>query len=442
MAVLPTRLGFALSVAVAVAGAGGACSRPTSENIQLWKTTQKGPDRLRETLADHAVAPSLRGEAAAALVDINQAEDVDTAMASMPAQDRVDIAKTLEPAYEVAMKDPSPERALAFRDALFSLRQGLSGDEQKRIDAALLPAIEASLKAGKLQQGRHSVEKMLTAIGSDSGAMLVRVLGDADAPYPAAAEFLAKVGDEAAREQGAAALIARGPKIKAAEKQHPDRFYHAVGVLGGPSALKFLEEKASGSDKSDPSRDKEEALLATRALGERRDPAVLPFALKVAGDPKADKALRDQMFGVVEGIGGLEAEKGLLAIISSDKEEIVRYRAFESVLAARKTAGIEPGLEAFPASASYKKVDVDDLLVKLIEKLGDGARPELLKTLASRVPLARMTAAMALEQMGRAADAGALEKLAGDSAPVKGFPAGETVGKAATRAAEAAKKRS
>jgi len=188
--------------------------------------------------------------------------------------------------------------------------------------------------------------------------------------------------------------------------------------------------------------DKTEALLATRALGERRDAAVLPFALKVAGDPKADKALRDEMFGVVEGIGGLEAERGLLAIISSDKEEIVRYRAFESALAARKAPAIRPALEAFPSSASYKKVDVDDLLVKLIEKLGDSARPELVKTLGSSSPLARMTAAMALEQMGRSADAGALDKLAGDSAPVKGFPAGEPVGKAATRAAQSARKRS
>ena len=70
-------------------------------------------------------------------------------------------------------------------------------------------------------------------------------------------------------------------------------------------------------------------------------------------------------FGLVR---GLEAEKGLLGIIGSDKEEIVRYRAFEAVLTARKADGIVPALEAFPASAAYKKVDVDDLLVKLIEK--------------------------------------------------------------------------
>jgi HEAT repeat protein len=169
---------------------------------------------------------------------------------------------------------------------------------------------------------------------------------------------------------------------------------------------------------------------------------VLPFALKIASDSKADKTVRDEMFGVIETIGGLDAEKGLLSVISSDREEIVRYRAFESMLAARKADGIQPALEAFPASASYKKVDVDDLMVKLIEKLGASARPALVKTLGSRTPLARMTAAMALEQVGRAPDAPALEKLAGDSSPVKGFPAGETVGKAAARAAEAAKKRS
>src|SRR5262249_431480 len=80
---------------------------------------------------------------------------------------------------------------------------------------------------------------------------------------------------------------------------------------------------------------------------------------------------------------------------------------------AGRGGGTQPGLEAFPASASYKKVDVDDLLVKLIEKLGAPARPALVQTLASRAALARMTAVMALEQIGRAPDAAALEKLQG-----------------------------
>jgi hypothetical protein len=422
------------SSALLLAAVACGCNKPTSDSIQLWKTTQKGPERLHDALADHGVAPKLRAEAAVAMVDIGHAEEVDTVMAQLPADDRAEIAKTLAPAYEAAMTAQGAEgtRALDYRDALFSLRQSVPAEEQKRIDAVLLPALENEMKAGKVRQGRHSLDKMLTAIGSDSSAMLVRVLGT-DAPYGQVADLLAKVGDEAARDKGAATLIARAPKLKTTDKR-PDLFYKAVGTLGGPTAVKFLEEKVTSGDKED-------ALMATRALGERRDPVVLPFALKIAADTKADKTLRDEMFGVIEGIGGLDSEKGLVGIISSDKDEIVRYRAFESILAARKADGIQPGLEAFPASAAYKKVDVDDLMVKLIEKQGAAARPALVKTLASRAPLARMTAAMALEQIGRAPDAPALEKLAGDSAPVKGFPAGETVGKEAARAAEAVKKR-
>jgi HEAT repeat protein len=417
-------------------GVSGGCNRPSSDNIQLWKTTEKGPERLHDALADHGVQPRLRAEAAAALVDIGRSEEVDTVMAQLSADERAEIAKTLEPLYEVGMKDPAPDRALTYRDALFSLRQGLNPDDQKRIDAALLTEIEGEIKAGKLRQGRHSLDKMLTAIGPDAAAMLARVLAT-DVPYLQAAELLAKIGDDATRERGAAALIARAPQLKdrAQEKAHPEQFYKAIGGLGGPTAVKFLESKVTGPNKED-------AQLATRALGERRDPAILPFALKVAADPKADKTVRDEMFGVIETIGGLEAQKGLAEIISSDKEEVVRYRAFESMLAAGKADAIQPALEAFPASATYKKVDVDDLLVKLIEKLGQPARPALVKTLGSRVPLARMTAAMALEQVGRASDAPELEKLAGDSSPVKGFPAGDTVGKQATRAADVVKKRS
>ena len=420
------------AVLVAVCPMVGGCNKPTSDSIQQWKTTQKGPERLHDTLADHSVPAKLRAEAAIAMIDIGHAEEVDTVMGGVSADDRAEMAKTLVPGYEAAMGADRGERGLAYRDALFSLRQSVPAEDRKRIDAVLLASLEEDFKAGKLRQGRHSLDKMLTAMGPDASAMLVRVLA-MDVPYAQAAQVLAKIGDEASRDKGAAALIARIPKLKTTDKR-PDLVYKALGGLGGPTAVKYLEEKVTSADKED-------ALMAARALGERRDPAVLPFALKIAGDSKADKTMRDEMFGVVEGIGGLDSEKALVGIISSDKDEIVRYRAFESILAARKADGIQPGLEAFPASASYKKVDVDDLLVKLIEKQGQPARPALIKTLGSRAPLARMTAAMALEQIGRAPDAQALEKLAGDSAPVKGFPAGETVGKQAAKAAEIVKKR-
>ena len=424
-------------MALGLGGLGLACNKPSSDNIQLWKTTEKGPERLHDALADHGTPARLRAEAAVALVDIGRAEEVDTTFQSLPAEDREEIAKSLEPLFEVAMKDPTPDKALSARDGLYSLRQFVTPDEQKHIDAALLPVLEADLKAGHLKQGRHSVDKMLTAIGSDSGAMLARVLAEPDAAYPQAAELLGKVGDADAREKGGKELVARAKADKPRKKgKEPEgAIFKALGVVGGPTAVTYLEEKVLGANK-------DEAALAVRALQERRDPAVLPFAVKVASDPKADKIVRDEMFGVIEAIGGLEAQRGLLGIISSDKEEIVRYRAFESALTAGKLDAIQPALEAFPAAVSYKKVDVDDLLVKLVEKLGPPARPALVKTLESQAPLARMTALMALEQVGRAPDAPAAQKLAGDSTTVKGFPAGETIGKEAARVAEVLKKKS
>jgi hypothetical protein len=419
--------------------AAAACDKVSSDNIALWKTTQKGPERLRAALADHGVTPHLRAEAAVAMGDIGLAEEVDTTFSALPADDRSAIARELEPIYLAGMRDPSPDKALAARDGFYSLRQFLSGEDQRQIDAALLPALEADLQKGHLRQARHSVDKMMTAVGPASAEMLARVLASPDADHVQAAELLGKLGDAETREKGGAALVthakaAAGQKGGKKGKASAESLFKALGALGGPTAVQFLEDKVTGSDH-------DEAALAVRALQVRRDPAVLPFALKVAADSKANKIVRDEMFGVIEAIGGLEARRGLLEIISSDKEEIVRYRAFESALTAAKVEGVVPALEAFPVTVSYKKVDVDDLLVKLIEKLGPPARPALVGALASRAPLARMTAVLALEQIGKAADAAAVEKLAGDSGTVKGFPAGDTIGKEAVRVADALKKK-
>ena len=85
--------GVILLAAVSVVSLGG-CNKPTSDSIQLWKTTQKGPERLHDALADHSVAPKLRAEAAVAMVDIGRADEVETVVAGLPADDRAEIAKT------------------------------------------------------------------------------------------------------------------------------------------------------------------------------------------------------------------------------------------------------------------------------------------------------------------------------------------------------------
>ena len=182
-----------------------------------------------------------------------------------------------------------------------------------------------------------------------------------DAPYGPPADLLAKIGDDTSRDKGAAALIARAPEAEGG--QAPDLVYKALGRLGGPTAVKFLEEKVTAGNKED-------ALLATRALGERRDPAVLPFALKVAGDPKADKTCATRCSAWSRGSAGWTRRRAW-----SRSSRRTRTRSSATARSNRCWSRARPtassrALEAFPASATYKKVDVDDLLVKLIEKQG------------------------------------------------------------------------
>jgi hypothetical protein len=429
---LGVRVAACVWLAMVTAAGSFACEQVTSDNVALWKTTEKGPVKLAAALRERAVEPKLRAEAAIALIDIGKADEVDSTLAALPANERWDLMKTLVPSLSAAMAQAgSPEKALSYRDALFSLRAGATPEDQGRIDAALLPGIEQALKTGRVPNGRHSVEKILQAMGPSAGATLARLLAEPIPNAGAVAELLARVGDEGARDTGAANLVAR------AGRQHPipDATWKALGQLGGPSAAKFFQDKIEHGDK-------DEARSAARALQQRREPQLLTLALKVAADAGADRTLRDEIFGVVETIGGPQAQAGLIHIIATDKEEMVRYHAFESALAVGKTGALVPALEAFPSGATYKKVDVDDLLVKLIEKLGPSAHPELLKALASKIPLARMTAVMSLEHLGKASDAAPLENLGKDTTMIKGFPAGQTIGKEATRVAAAVRSKS
>jgi len=415
-----------------------ACESVSSEQIEQWKGTQKGPAKIEEALRSAGVAPSLRAQAAAALTDLGMPEKVDEVMAALPANQRWEILKELVPLHAKTMESAPVPKARDARDGLFSARVYAQPDGQKQIDIAILTSLEKDLKDGRFAGGRHSLDKMLTAIGTPSGPMLVRLLSDPKAPYKGLAELLVRVGDESARDKGGAVLVRRA----AAENEIPNDMWIALGTLGGQSVTEFLTQKLV---KSPPA----EAALAAKALQQARYPSVLPLALKIAADPKANNLVRDEVFGVVEKIGGSAAQKGLVEIIAKDKKDLVRYRAYEAALEAGKAEAVLPALQAFSDKVSLRQEDVVDFLVKDITKLGRSAKPAVLDALSSPSALARITAVWALEapsanprqSLGAASDAAALLKLADDKASPRGFPAGVTVGSEARRVAAVLQKR-
>ena len=410
-----------------------ACESVSSERIETWKGTQKGPDKIEAALRGGNVPANLRALAAAALVDIGQPEKVDEIMAAMEAGDRWEILKTLVEIHVKGIASSQVPKAREARDALFSVRQYALPEEQKRIDGVLLASIEKDLAEGRFTGGRHSLDKMLSAIGPASGPMLVKLLGDPKSPYKGLAELLVKVGDEPTRDKGGAALLGR----VSPGKEIPIEMWLALGMIGGPAVTEYLSTKMQ---KGSP----EEAIFAAKALQQARFPTVLPLALKIAADAKANKELRGEAFGVIEKIGGPESQQGLVRIIAGDKNDLVRYRAHEAALEVGKADAIVRALQAFSGKLSFKREDVVDFLVKDISKLGAQAKPQVLAALGSPSALARMTAILALEaplpsnpkgHLGGPEDAAAVLKLADDKATIKGFPSGGTVGAEAKRVA-------
>ena len=427
-----------VSISVLALGLLAACEGVSSKTIEQWKGTQKGPPKIEDVLRNSSAAPRLRAEAAAALVDLGTPEKVDEAMAALPANQRWEIVKSLVPLYVRTLESAPVPKARDARDGLFSVRPYAQRDDQKQIDAAILTSLEKDLREGRFAGGRHSIDKMLTAVGTPAGPMLVRLLQEPRAPYKGLADLLARVGDESAREKGGTALVRRA----VAENEIPNDMWIALGTLGGQSVTDFLTQKLL---KGPPA----EAALAAKALQQSRYPGVLPLALKIAADPKANNLVRDEIFGVVEKIGGPAAQKGLVEIIANDRKDLVRYRAYEAALEAGKVEAILPALQAFSDKLSFKKEDVVDFLVKDITRLGMSAKPVVLSALSSPSALARITAVWALESplanpkqsLGAASDAVALLKLADDKASLKGFPAGVTVGLEAKRVAVVLQKR-
>jgi hypothetical protein len=403
-----------------------ACESVNSDSIQRWKNTAKGPGKLEATISDRKVPAKLRAEAALALLNIAKPEGVEAVLPGLPASDRDAVTAELVPLLITQMQNGSVNEARDARDGLFSVREHATPSVKQQIDAALLPALARELRAGRTAGGRYSIDRILQAVGPSASPMLVQVLEEPAAPYPAIVEVLSKTGDPETKDKAAVVLVRRASALN----ELPIQMWRALGTVGGKASFDFLQNKVEKGHERD-------AVLAAQALQQGpRSPALVALAMRLAGNQQANRAVRDEMFGLLEHVGTPEAKEGAIRIIATDPDPLVRYRAYETALAIGKQEAIVSALEAFPAGVSHKREDVVDFLVKDIEKIGAApARPAVVKALESKTPLARMTGVLAMEAVGTSAEAPVVAKLTDDRGAVKGFPAGATIGKEAARVA-------
>jgi hypothetical protein len=410
-----------------------ACESVSSDNIQKWKGTQKGPEKLENAFQNPKVDPRLRAEAAAVMLEVDDLyRKVDTGFEALPETDRVQIAKHLIPLYASFIEKGGEDQARTYRDGLFELRDSFTGEQLQQADQILAKALASDLRAGRDENaGRHSVRKIAETLGAGMvGPALLRLIEDAESPFSIATEVIEKLGDQELRHRAGAAMAKRAEK--AAELT--PAFWTSLAKLGGPEVKVFLETKIRTGSEPD-------AIAAAEALKlANPGPELLPLALEIASAPGVIAPVQEQMLGVVAAVGGPAAIEGLLRLIGAESSEAVfRYRAFQTALATGQAEALVPALEAFPAQMTHDPEQLTASLVTGTARLGETGRPAALAALNSKSPLARMVAVMALEELGTPEDASVLARLGRDRATLPGFPRNVTVGSQATRVAKALK---
>jgi hypothetical protein len=367
---------------------------PTPDKIAHWKETERGPRKLEEALAKPGLAPALRAQSLAALVELGMTQEALAALAKSPAEERRAVIHDAVPRLaEVArgsgIAGSATTRAQReAKDALFALRLEAAPADRDAADAALIEWTTADL-AGRMSAGGSSSEKILLAIGAKATPRLIELLQPGSSQLLPAAAIVGKVADGETRARAADSLIQR---IHQAGPHSDDATLQALGLVGGPRAAAFLIDLADhGTEEG-----RQKALLAL-AQG-RADPSTEGAALRLAGDKKAPGKVREAAFQLLE---KQPAAVGGLVLLMRDSDETTRWRAVEAALAAGKQNAVVPVLEGLNPAGKYKKEDLDSYVVHDLVMVGAPALGPLKAELASKNAVARQVAQAALAQIDK-----------------------------------------
>jgi hypothetical protein len=410
------------------------CGRPDSAAVARWKTTPEAATKLAAVVKDPKVDVQVRGEAAAALVEVNLGEEMEAAVAGLDIGERAVVIPAIAPRVATLLEAPDAEKAGDARDALYALReQATTADARKAIEGFLYPALLKDVRAGRARAGRYNVLDMLVGIGQPVVPLLIPLLEDPAVPFATMVEAIDKIGHGPSKEKAGDALVVRAGKMPSL----PETIWPALATLGGKKAGDFLIATVERGAAPDVDR----AAKAMEKISPRT-PGVSAFAVKTAGAGTTPPGLREQMFVIAERNGGEDNRKALIALIGSTPDPAIRDRAFRAVVKAAGGPAILPALEAFPPRARLTATELREQIVAPLSSMpGMDTRGPMFKAMDSKSPLAKLVAVLVLEKMGFKSDAEPLEKkLAKDTSAVPGLPPDDRIDRAVARATATLKK--
>jgi hypothetical protein len=422
---------------IAIGMVFGGCT-VTSSDIQKWKTTQKGPEKLAAVLLDDKYAPQLRAEAAWSLASIGEWDKYDKALKVIEPPGRGRVIDALVPVLVKAVEEgnapPSPPTAdqVAAKDALFVVMPMAEGAAKTRAEDVLVEWCVLDFN-NRFFAGRYSVEVVLTEIGPRAADGLVATLKPGFLAYDKVTELLAKIGSKEAKEEAGKKLVA---VARTREGRVEEALLVALGRMGGQEVRELLLEL--GANLKIPARVQRGGLMAYLQfkLCDKEDLGKL-FA--IAEDSKQDYMSRNFAYDAIVCAGDktrVPRIYKLLHEVGKDKDrfrgvgvdEILKLGGPETIPAIVGEIGAEKDpWESFEDLRDFVMLRfTQDDDGKPLEDEGRKKVLEQIRPLVkSKETLSRAIAVFTLGLIGESSDAGMLKRCVSDGGKLKDWKAKE-----------------
>jgi hypothetical protein len=177
----------------------GACEKPTHENIDKWKTTEHGPQKLADALANDGLDPDLAAHAGVNLIKLGRDVGVKDELGRMqPARRDAVVAKMAAREWDAARVDgemslPNADQVQA-KDALVMLRK-LDAAAHAQIDVYLIDWFCVASYERRAETGNALGAPVIRMVGPAAGKKLMAVV-DGVLTAPAKGNAHPRVSDE------------------------------------------------------------------------------------------------------------------------------------------------------------------------------------------------------------------------------------------------------
>jgi hypothetical protein len=476
-----------------------------SDDIQHWKQTQKGPEKILKVMSSDRYAIELRSEAALAMVELDRTDvaglhELATtldAMASSEPQAVEAIVRDLAPRLSSMMKgkpgEPATPAQVRAKDAAFKLVPFAEGQVRDQLIGDLVAFYVEDFPARSLA-GDVSAEQVARKLGDVAVSRMIDAMSAKMPPEALTklAELMAELGDAATKERAAERLVAiqremesdeylawLTEEIKAQQAAQPEALDEArLSAMASLNREKFINQGAlaamkrlAGQEKvaarllevaaDKPSSEGPELLVeiandrrktALLALEGNAKPSHLSRLLPIALDADDSLEVRDHAFDRIAETKSTDAIAPMWPLVqSSVNEELpkrLRWRAGELVLALGGPAIVEEFLRKLPAGpmVEYEPAELGGYAAKMAA-MSEPPTAALRNALRGGPWFRSVIAARYLAERGEASDRALLQQLAGSRLGLVGDgwdrvdPQQKTVGDVARTASATLEKR-